>query len=427
MKISGYSGTEDLGTLVKRPLHEALELEGKVQKVLDAVREKGDEALIDFTRKFDGVELDSLKYLQSEVKDYTNRVSAELREALQKAYNNIFTFHHSQKSDSQKIETMPGVVCWREDRAIEKVGLYIPGGTAPLVSTVLMLGVPARVAGCEEVVLCTPPDKGGKINPAILYAAELCGINNIYSVGGAQAIAGMAFGTESIPKVDKIFGPGNQYVTCAKMLVQRSGIAIDMPAGPSEVLVWCDDGANPSFVASDLLAQAEHGVDSQVMVVCESRHFATQIQEAVELQLSSLPRKEIAREVLKNSRIIIANAENAIEVINEYAPEHLIIQRKNLSQGINDIVNVGSVFLGPFTPESAGDYASGTNHTLPTNGYARTYSGVSLDSFVKKVTFQEISRSGLEGLEKVISPMAEAEELEAHKRAVLIRLGKVFE
>lgn len=424
MKFYSYADSLDWPTIMARPVKDQSHLWSQVDSVLQRVKSEGDQALKVFTAQFDGVELASLSVSEEEFVEAQALVSEELKSALKAAQRNIEHFHSMQKETVVKVETMPGVWCWRESRALETVGLYIPGGTAPLVSTVLMLAVPAWVAGCKNIIMCTPPNPEGKIHPAILYAAQLCGVSNVYKVGGSQAIAAMTFGTETILKVDKVFGPGNQYVTAAKVLAQQSGVAIDMPAGPSEVLVWCDDLANPDFVAADLLAQAEHGIDSQVVLICESQSFAQQVEQAIEKQISSLSRKEIIRGALEQSLIIQANSDAAMRLINQYAPEHLIIQREVGSYELSAIQHAGSVFIGPYTPESAGDYASGTNHTLPTNGFAKAYSGVSLDSFVKKMTFQEITPSGLNQLAKVIAPMADAEQLDAHKNAVLIRLNK---
>ena len=394
----------------------------RVRTILDQVRTNGDCALLDLTRELDGVAIDSLQICDAEIEAAIMQVKHDLKAALRTARQNIETFHRSQQEMVHKVETMSGVVCWRESRPIDKVGLYIPGGKAPLISTVLMLGVPAQLAGCREVILCAPPDKHGQIHPAIIYAATLCGITKIYRVGGAQAIAAMAYGSESIPKVDKIFGPGNLYVTQAKQLVQTTGTAIDMPAGPSEVLVWADDQANPEFVAADLLAQAEHGPDSQAILICDSKTFAENTQAAMIRQKANLSRQSIIDEALKHSVLLVASQKDAIRLINIYAPEHLIIQRERHHFEPAEILNAGSVFIGPYSPETAGDYASGTNHTLPTNGYARMYSGVSLDSFVKKITFQELNYEGLAGLAPTLQTLADAEQLDAHRMAVDIRL-----
>lgn len=409
--------------ILQRPVFDASSLEQKVLPILEKVKSKGDVALKDYTKQFDGVDIPDLKVSHQEFEEAEILVSEQLKQAIQVAQINIERFHLAQAEQPQKIETMPGVMCWRESRAISKVGLYIPGGTAPLFSTILMLGIPAIIAGCEEIVFCTPPNKEGKIHPAILYTAKAIGIQNVYKVGGAQAIAAMTFGTESISKVFKIFGPGNQYVTAAKQLATKFGVAIDMPAGPSEVAVVADETANPAFVAADLLSQAEHGMDSQVVLVSNSEKIVDQVSEEIEKQLLDLPRADFARKALEHSKMIVVDTlDGVMEVINEYAPEHLILQVKNYTKLIAQVENAGSVFLGHYTPESAGDYASGTNHTLPTNGYATAYSGVSLDSFVKKVTFQEISKEGIQTIGKTIEVMAEAEQLFAHKNAVTLRL-----
>jgi histidinol dehydrogenase len=353
------------------------------------------------------------------------KVSPELEAAMRTAYENIYNFHWTQKEEVKAVETTPGVTCWRRSVGIEKVGLYIPGGSAPLFSTVLMLGIPAKIAGCREVILCTPPGRDGKVNEAVLFAARMCGIRKVFKTGGAQAIAAMAYGTESIPKVNKIFGPGNQYVTCAKQLVQKDGVAIDMPAGPSEVAVLADDAAVPAFVAADLLSQAEHGADSQVLLVTDSEALVDEVLKEVKAQMNVLPRKEIAVKALENSKaIVVKDVREGIELLNEYAPEHLIINCRDSAGLAEQVINAGSVFLGNYTPESAGDYASGTNHTLPTNGYAKAYSGVSLDSFVKKITFQEITKEGITQLGNTIEEMAKAEGLNAHANAVTIRIRK---
>ena len=398
------------------------QLSDRVGKILDRVRAEGDTALLDLTQQLDGVTIENIRVCDAEIEAAITQVDPDLKMALRTAKNNIEQFHHSQDEGVRRIETSPGVVCWRENRPIESVGLYIPGGKAPLISTVLMLGVPAQLAGCQNIVLCSPPDLHGQIHPAILYAASLCGIRDIFRVGGSQAIGAMAYGTSTVPKVDKIFGPGNQYVTHAKLVVQSTGTAIDMPAGPSEVLVWADDAANPEFVAADLLAQSEHGPDSQAVLICDSLQFASRCQEAVISQKSQLSRRSIIDEALSHSCIIVVDRGEAIGLINQYAPEHLIIQRERHSYDLADIRHAGSVFIGPYSPETAGDYASGTNHTLPTNGYARVYSGVSLDSFVKKITFQELSMDGLKGLSDTLRRMSDAEHLDGHRRAVEVRL-----
>jgi histidinol dehydrogenase len=412
--------------ILKRPLFDVSDLYKKVQTILDEIREEGDAALKKYTLQFDGAVLDSFKVNQAEIKAAGEKVDSELKEAIGLAVANIKSFHSSQKTTINKTETQAGVTCWQKSVPIEKVGLYIPGGTAPLFSTVLMLAVPARIAGCKEIVLCSPPDKNGNIHPAILYAADVSGVTQIYKLGGVQAIGAMAFGTESIPKIHKIFGPGNQFVMAAKQLVSMNDVSIDMPAGPSEVLVVADETSNPAFVASDLLSQAEHGTDSQVVLCTNHPEMVSLVFAEIEKQLAKLPRKEIAAKALENSiSIVQKNQEEQIDLINEYAPEHLIISTKNYSWFTDRIVNAGSVFLGEFTPESAGDYASGTNHTLPTNGWARSYSGVNLDSFLKKITFQEISKEGLKIIGPAIEKMAAAEELDAHKNAVTLRLNEI--
>ena len=411
--------------LLERPTLDNKNLESIVKAVLEKVKEEGDAALKSYTAQFDQVALSQLEVNPQEFEEAEQLVSPELKSAIQLAQQNIALFHSQQKEKEQKVETAPGVSCWRKSVPIGKIGLYIPGGTAPLFSSVLMLGVPAKIAGCQEIILCSPPQKDGKIHPAILYTAKTVGINRVFKVGGAQAVAAMAYGTESIPAVYKIFGPGNQYVTAAKQMVSIDRVAIDMPAGPSEVLVYADDSAHPDFVAADLLSQAEHGVDSQVVLVAASEAVATAVQEEIKQQLSVLPRKEIAEQALNNSvTIILGNTDDAIELINFYAPEHLILATSNPEAIAGAITNAGSVFLGHYTPESVGDYASGTNHTLPTNGFAKMYSGVSLDSFIKKITFQQLSVEGLRNIGPAVEVLAEAEDLFAHKNAVSIRLKK---
>ncbi|MFZ5554975.1 MAG: histidinol dehydrogenase [Bacteroidota bacterium] len=426
MKIIELNNEINRKELLKRPEKDQQNLEQTVAIVFDEVKSMGDRAVKKNTRQFDKVELTGLSASDTELEEAEKKVSRQLKNAIEIAKNNIEKFHLSQKEEVKMIETVPGVTCWRESKAIEKVGLYIPGGTAPLFSTVLMLAIPARIAGCKEIVLCSPPNTEGKIHPAILYAAKITGVTKIFKAGGIQAIAAMTFGTESVPKVHKIFGPGNQYVTAAKQYAMRKGMAIDMPAGPSEVLVLADDTADPEFVAADLLSQAEHGADSQVILVCFSVKFAEKVLKAVAIQLEELPRKDIAKQALENSKaIIVSSQKEAIAIINDYAPEHLIISVEDEGEYLDEIENAGSVFIGMYTPESAGDYASGTNHTLPTNGYAKSWSGVSLDSFVKKITFQRISPKGLQSLGPSIEIMAEAEELRAHKNAVSVRLKKI--
>lgn len=410
--------------LLERPVFDTVALETTVSGILEDVKLNGDEAVMRYNEKFDGASINNLQVTEEEIREAVDLVADDLKEAIKTAMANIRTFHESQQESVVEIETMPGVVCWRKAVAIEKVGLYIPGGTAPLFSTLLMLGIPAQIAGCSEIIICTPPDKKGKINPVILFVAQLLGLKNVFKAGGVQAIAAMAYGTALVPKVYKIFGPGNQYVTCAKQLINRQGTAIDIPAGPSEVAVYADETAVPAYVAADLLSQAEHGADSQVLLVCNSEQLVSKINQEIQLQLTALPRKEIAEKALNNSTFIVMdNVDEAFDLLNEYAPEHLIIASDNADILAQKVVNAGSVFLGHFSPESAGDYASGTNHTLPTNGYAKTYSGVSLDSFVKKITFQRITKTGLTNIGKTVETMAAAEGLEAHKRAVTIRLS----
>ena len=397
-----------------------------MRSVIDRVKEEGDRAVLDYEEKFDKVVLASLAVSEEEQQEAENLVSEDLKAAIRLAKQNIETFHAAQRFEGKKVQTQPGVTCWQKAVAIEKVGLYIPGGTAPLFSTVLMLAVPARIAGCKEIVLCTPPGRDGKVHPAVLFAAKVAGVNRIFKAGGIQAIAAMAYGTESVPKVYKIFGPGNQYVTAAKQLVSLRDVAIDMPAGPSEVEVLADETANPIFVAADLLSQAEHGVDSQAILITTSVELQQAVKVEVERQLALLPRKEIAEKSLANSKLIVVDSmTEAIELTNAYAPEHLIIEPEDYLSVAERIVNAGSVFLGSLTPESAGDYASGTNHTLPTNGYAKAYSGVSLDSFIRKITFQEIKPEGLNIIGPAIELMAANEQLDAHKNAVSVRLGQL--
>ena len=382
--------------------------------------------MLDYEERFDKVKLNGLTVSEAEIEEAESMVSDELKKAIQLAEQNIRTFHSAQKFVGKKVETQPGVTCWQKAVAIEKVGLYIPGGTAPLFSTVLMLATPAKIAGCKEIVLCTPPNKEGKVNPAILYAARVAGVSKIFKAGGVQAIGAMAYGTESVPKVYKIFGPGNQYVMAAKQQVSLHDVAIDMPAGPSEVEVLADESANPAFVAADLLSQAEHGVDSQVVLITTSEALVSAVEEEVQRQLALLPRMEIASKSLVNSKLILVkDMDEAISMTNEYAPEHLIIETKSYMELAEKVVNAGSVFLGSLTPESAGDYASGTNHTLPTNGYAKAYSGVSLDSFIRKITFQEITREGILNIGPAIEVMASNEQLDAHKNAVSVRLKTI--
>ena len=423
MNIHQFPNKNSWNELIKRPVFKREEISGTASEIFNEVQKSGDKALFDFNKKFDLVEIENLSVSVSEIQNSSNSISEELKKAILQAKENITKFHASQENEIQKIETTKGVICWRENRAIEKVGIYIPGGTAPLFSTVLMLAIPAQLAGCKEIILCTPPDKNGNINPAILYTAQLCGITKIFKIGGAQAIAAMTFGTETIPNVYKIFGPGNQFVVAAKELAQNFGVAIDMPAGPSEVLIIADENAAPEFCAADLLSQAEHGSDSQVIFISTDLKVLNETVDEVKKQIKSLPRNYFAQQSLDNSHfILIKTIEEALEFSNLYAPEHLILAIKNFENYISSIQNAGSVFLGNYSCESAGDYASGTNHTLPTNGFAKNYSGVSLDSFVKKITFQKLSKDGLQNLGKTIEIMAEAEGLIAHKNAVSIRL-----
>ncbi|PWT74993.1 MAG: histidinol dehydrogenase [Bacteroidetes bacterium] len=425
MKIIRFPDKKDWQDLLKRPSADVDVLEKKVLQILEEVKTKGDQALKDFSLKFDRVDLDSFLVTEEEWKTAGSFLTDDLKLSIRQAAENIELFHRSQIPAEERVETMPGVICWRKTVGIEKVGLYIPGGSAPLFSTILMLGIPARIAGCREILLCTPPDTKGKIHPAILYAASLAGIHKAFKVGGAQAIAAMAFGTGSVPRVDKIFGPGNQYVTCAKQLIQKSGVAIDMPAGPSEVAIYADDSANPAFVAADLLSQAEHGSDSQVLFVTTSEALLNPVCNLLDEQIEKLSRKGIAAAALKNSHaVLVADEDIAMELLNQYAPEHLILATSDPGKQAAKVINAGSVFLGHFSPESAGDYASGTNHTLPTNGYARSYSGVSVDSFVRKITFQELTRDGLKAISKTVITMAEAEGLSAHAQAVKVRLDQ---
>lgn len=412
--------------LIKRPAINQLQLSKTVEEIIQDVSDNGDEALFKYTQRFDGVTLSKLEVREKEIENSIAQTPQSLKAAINIAYNNIKAFHMAQQRSEATVETMPGVRCWRKSVAIEKVGLYIPGGTAPLFSTILMLGIPAQIAGCKEIVLCTPPNKNKTIDPVILYTAKLVGITKIYTVGGAQAIAAMACGTESIPQVYKIFGPGNQYVTNAKECIQQRGVAIDMPAGPSELLVIADDTCNPAFVASDLLSQVEHGTDSQVVLLSDSEKIIEACLREVVQQTEQLERKKTAIEALKNSKAIsLESMQECIEFSNRYAPEHLIIASEEANELAEEVVNAGSVFLGNYSCESAGDYASGTNHTLPTNGYAKNYSGVSLDSFVKKITYQEINKQGIQNLGKTIEIMAEAEKLTAHKNAVTLRLKDI--
>ncbi|MGF7213933.1 histidinol dehydrogenase [Spirosoma lacussanchae] len=425
MTIIPFPDRSEWPALLARPVQSTQQIEAAVTPILAQVRAGGDTALIELAQRFDRLTLqpDQLEVSAAELDAAEEQLSAELKAAIRQAYQNIRLFHEAQKQPVEKIETMPGVTCWRRSVGIEKVGLYIPGGTAPLFSTVLMLGVPAQLAGCREVVLCTPGS-----HPAIYYAARLVGVTRVFRIGGAQAVAAMAYGTETVPRVYKIFGPGNQYVTAAKMLVAKEGMAIDMPAGPSEVAVYADDTAVPSFVAADLLSQAEHGADSQVLLVSTSKKLINSVNLTLGTQLDKLPRRDLAAQALENSKAILVDTQaDAIELLNQYAAEHLILSVSNAEQVAEQIINAGSIFLGNYTPESAGDYASGTNHTLPTNGFARAYSGVSLDSFVKKITVQHITPEGLQQVGPVVEAMAEAESLDAHKRAVSLRLASINE
>jgi histidinol dehydrogenase len=422
MQVIQYPQREDWDELLKRPSQDFTAVKATAQSILNDVKQRGDAALIEYTKRFDQTELSSLTVDEEEWQS-ASTINDDLKDAIQLAIKNVRRFHGAQQQPVEKIETMAGVVCWRKSVAIDKIGLYIPGGTAPLFSTLIMLGVPAMIAGCKETMLCTPPQKNGYIHPAVLYAAQQIGISKVYKVGGAQAIAAMAYGTETIDKVYKIFGPGNQYITCAKMLVNAEGIAIDMPAGPSEVAVLADTSANADFIAADLLSQAEHGKDSQVMLVATDENIIAKTTEALKNQLNALPRKDIALEALQNSKAILVHSLNeAVALMNAYAPEHLIISCHNAEIIAEQVTNAGSVFLGNYSPESVGDYASGTNHTLPTNGFAKSYSGVSLDSFYKKITFQQLTKQGLQNISKTVTTLADAEGLQAHANAVLIRL-----
>lgn len=426
MKIYQKPNQKEWSELLKRPTESVADLQSTVTDIFKEIQQKGDKAVEKYTSFFDGITIQEKVVSEVEIQEAFTLISEELKKAIEIAKENIYKFHAAQKTSRIEVETISGVSCWQEKRPIQKIGLYIPGGSAPLFSTVLMLAIPANIAGCNEIVLCTPPNKEGKVNPAILYAAQLCGVTKIFKVGGIQAIAAMTFGTESIPQVSKIFGPGNQYVTVAKQIATNYGIAIDMPAGPSELLVLADETANPSFVASDLLSQAEHGADSQVVLVSTDSNFIGLVQKEIEIQLPLLPRKSIAEKAILNSRMVyLESKEIALELVNEYAPEHLIIVSKDEAYYLENIQNAGSVFLGNYTPESAGDYASGTNHTLPTNGYAKNYSGVNLDSFMKAITFQKITPQGIQNIGNAIEIMAEAEGLQAHKNAVTIRLNEL--
>ena len=426
MKIINYPKQEQWAEICQRPHLDITQLMNTVSSVLSDVKARGDEAVKEYEQRFDHVVLASLAVTEAEIDEAETLVSADLKAAIKLAHENIFKFHAAQKFEGQKIETRAGVECWQKSVAIEKVGLYIPGGTAPLFSTVLMLATPAKIAGCQEIVLCTPPNREGKVNPAILVAARIAGVSRIFKAGGVQAIGAMAYGTESVPKVFKIFGPGNQYVMAAKQQVSLGDVAIDMPAGPSEVCVLADDTADAAFVAADLLSQAEHGIDSQVLLVTTSEKLLQEVQNEVERQLNLLPRKEIAEKALENSRcVLVSSSDEMMALSNTYAPEHLIIQTANYAEMAEQVVNAGSVFLGKYACESAGDYASGTNHTLPTHGYATAYSGVNLDSYCRKVTFQHLSEEGIRQIGRAVELMAEAEQLDAHKNAMTVRLRAI--
>lgn len=423
MKVYRYPEEKEWAQLLKRPTKDAAQLNDTVSSVLREVRERGDEAVREFEERFDKVRLDTLAVSEAEMKEAETLVSPELKEALELAHRNIYTFHAAQRFESRKCEVANGITCWQKAIPIERVGLYIPGGTAPLFSTVLMLATPAKIAGCSNIVLCTPPNREGKVNPAILVAARIAGVSNIFKIGGVQAIGAMAYGTESVPKVYKIFGPGNQFVMCAKQQVSLHDVAIDMPAGPSEVEVLADHTARPDFVAADLLSQAEHGTDSQVLLVTTCEELIPKVQDEVEQQLSRLPRKEIATQAIEHSKIILVrDRDEMMRMTNQYAPEHLIIETEDYNELAERVVNAGSVFLGHLTPESAGDYASGTNHTLPTNGYAVAYNGVNLDSYQRKVTFQELTPEGIDTIGRAVELMAASEQLDAHRNAMTLRI-----
>ena len=426
MKIYKYPTKEQWAEIVERPRLDLTQLNETVSTVLADIRQRDDEAVCDYELKFDKVQLKDLAVTEAEIDEAETLVSEELKEAIVLAHENIHKFHAAQKFEGQKIQTREGVMCWQKSVAIEKVGLYIPGGTAPLFSTVLMLATPAKIAGCQEIVLCTPPNKEGKVNPAILVAARVAGVSKIFKIGGVQAIGAMAYGTQSVPKVFKIFGPGNQYVMAAKQQVSLGEVAIDMPAGPSEVCVLADETANATFVAADLLSQAEHGIDSQVLLISTSEEMIQKVQDEVDRQLNLLPRKEIAQKALENSRmVLVGSADEMMSLSNTYAPEHLIIQTKNYDEMAAQVVNAGSVFLGQYACESAGDYASGTNHTLPTHGYATAYSGVNLDSYCRKITFQHLSEEGVRQIGRAVELMAGAEQLDAHKNAMTVRISAI--
>jgi histidinol dehydrogenase len=426
MKVYINPARNTWNVITERPAMDTLTVMDKVRPILAEVKRNGDGALKEFSQRFDGNAPETLAVTTSEMEAAENMITGGLKTAIQQAAANIEAFHQKQLIQEDAVTTMPGITCWRRWVGIEKVGLYIPGGTAPLFSTLLMLAIPARIAGCKQIVLCTPPSKDGSVHPAILFAAKVAGVTNIFKVGGAQAVAAMAYGTESIPGVYKIFGPGNQYVTAAKQLVQLDGLAIDMPAGPSEVCVWADETANPAYVAADLLSQAEHGSDSQVLLVASQLSIVEKVQQQLDMQLALLPRKEMATAALQNSRaVVMENEEDALSLVNDYAAEHLIISTHHAIEKAERVVNAGSIFIGNYSPESVGDYASGTNHTLPTNGYARAYSGVSVDSFVKKITVQQLTGEGLQNIASTVTEMAVAEGLQAHARAVTIRLENI--
>jgi histidinol dehydrogenase len=423
MNIIQFPEKNNWGNIIKRPVADYNDLNDKVAAVLNGVKQGGDNAISQYTLQFDGVSLQGFQVTEAEILNAQTQLDADLKVAIETAAENIRNFHLTQVSQALPIETMPGISCWRKSVGIDKVGLYIPGGSAPLFSTILMLGIPAQIAGCKKVILCSPPNKNGDLHPAIIYAANLVGIKQLFKIGGVQAIAAMAYGTETVPSVYKIFGPGNQYVTAAKQMVQLNGIAIDMPAGPSEVCVLADDSAIPDYVAADLLSQAEHGADSQVLLVSTSKQLIDAVNQSLVSQLALLPRKELALQALQNSRaVLMSSLSDAVELVNDYAAEHLIIACQNANEIAEEISNAGSVFIGNYSPESVGDYASGTNHTLPTNAYARMYSGVSVDSFVKKITFQQLTKEGLTAIAKTVETMAEAEGLRAHAEAVRVRL-----
>ena len=414
---------KDWPNLLARPEYDASPLQAKVREILLAVKQRGDAAVTEYTLAFDKIAISNFKLSAAAFDAAEKALTPSLKTAIQLAKVNIEVFHQAQIQKEERIETMPGVWCWRKAVGIEKVGIYIPGGSAPLFSTVLMLGIPAKLAGCKEIILCTPPNEKGAIDPAIMYAASLVGVTAVYTIGGVQAIAALAYGTKSVPKVHKIFGPGNQYVTAAKQMIQQEGVAIDMPAGPSEVCVYADETSIASFVAADLLSQAEHGADSQVLFIASTIELVEEVQKEIEMQLTLLPRKDLAKKALENSKaVVLSTIEDAIAMINEYAPEHLILSINNAAQVAEKIINAGSIFIGNFSPESVGDYASGTNHTLPTNGFAKAYSGVSMDSFVKKITFQQLTERGLENIAPTVIEMATAEGLQAHSKAVELRM-----